>query len=252
LPTPITEEALPWPGPGNQQKESDLRFLARASAEFARSTHVRALAQFVGDLGNEGRLAGPEHVPGAQGRAHNGAMSSPAASAAAALLDGLTRALQLSNSGAPLRDILEVLVRTAEAASDGSFMGSILLLDVDRKHLRHGAAPSLPAAYNDAIDGVEIGPSVGSCGTAAYFGHAIYVTDIERDPLWENFKDLALSQGLQACWSTPFVASDGAVLGTLALYYREPRGPSEHHREIVRVVGATAAVVVENARLPAR
>lgn len=161
---------------------------------------------------------------------------------------GQTQALALAASGAPLPQVLDVLVRTAEAQSDGSFLASILLLDAARR-LRHGAAPSLPDAYNAAIDGLAIGPSVGSCGTAAFTGHAIFVTDIARDPLWADFRELALSHGLRACWSTPFVSRDGSVLGTLALYYREPRGPTEHDRDIVKLVGLTAGLVVDNARL---
>lgn len=168
------------------------------------------------------------------------------------LLAGQNQALQLALSGAPLHRVLDVLVQTAEAQSDGSFLGSILLLDADGKHLRHGAAPSLPKAYNDAIDGIEIGPAVGSCGTAAHFGHAIVVTDIELDPLWANFRDLALAHGLRACWSTPFLSKEGTVLGTLALYYRQPRGPSATDREVVALIGNTAALVVENARLYTR
>lgn len=168
------------------------------------------------------------------------------------LLKGQNRALQLANGGAPLAEVLELLVRTAESHSDGSFLGSILLLDADGKHLRHGAAPSLPPAYNAAIDGTAIGPCVGSCGTAAHFGHAIVVTDIDRDPLWADFRGLALEHGLRACWSTPILVRKGAVLGTLALYYREPRGPTERDRAIVEVVCNTAAMILENARLRAR
>jgi GAF domain-containing protein len=165
------------------------------------------------------------------------------------LLEGQNRALQLANDGAALRDILEVLVRTAESLAEGSFLASILLLDEDGRHLRHGAAPSLPDAYNEAIDGLEIGPNVGSCGTAAHFGHAIVVTDIERNPLWADYRGLALQHGLRACWSTPFLAKDGSVLGTLALYYREPRGPTESDRNTVKMIGNAAAIVLENARL---
>lgn len=168
------------------------------------------------------------------------------------LLAGQNEALQLALAGAPLHDVLAVLLKTAEVQSDRSFLASILLLDEDGRHLRHGAAPSLPAAYNEAIDGLEIGPKVGSCGTAAYCGHAIVVTDIERDPLWSEFRDLAMQHGLRACWSTPFLAKDKSVLGTLALYYREPRAPSENEREIVKLIGSTAGLVIENARLHAR
>lgn len=107
-------------------------------------------------------------------------------------------------------------------------------------------------AYCQAIDGVEIGPCVGSCGTAAYVGHAIYVTDIDRDPLWSNFRVLALQHGLRACWSTPLLSREGGVLGTLAIYYGEPRGPTQQERKIVELLVATASVVVENARLHSR
>jgi PAS domain-containing protein len=168
------------------------------------------------------------------------------------LLAGQNRALELAVAGASLAEILEVLVLTAETQSDGSFVGSILLVSEDGKRLLHGAAPSLPRAYNEAIDGIEIGPRVGSCGTAAYLGHSIFVTDIARDPLWANFRDLALGHGLKACWSTPIQSKSGSVLGTLALYYREPRGPSEHDRDVVKLLGNTAALVIENSRLHSR
>ena len=168
------------------------------------------------------------------------------------LLGGQNQALQLALSGGRLDQVLALLCHTAEAQSDHSFIASILLLDEDGKHLRQGAAPSLPDAYNAAIDGIEVGPRVGSCGTAAHFGHAIVVTDIERDPLWADFRELALSHGLRACWSTPFLAKDRKVLGTLALYYREPRGPSENDREIVTLLGHTAGLIVENTRLHER
>jgi GAF domain-containing protein len=164
------------------------------------------------------------------------------------LLAGQRIALSLAATGAPLAEVLELLVHTAEAQSDGRFFGSILLLSPDRKHLLHGAAPSLPAAYNEAIHGIAIGPRVGSCGTAAHYGHAIVVTDIARDPLWADFRDLALRHGLRACWSTPILGSDGAVQGTLALYYKEPRGPSERDRQVVKLIGDTAARVLEGAR----
>ena len=164
------------------------------------------------------------------------------------LLAGQNQALQLALSGAALEDVLALLVQTAETQSDGSFLGSILLLDEDGKRLLHGAAPSLPAAYNDAIHGIEIGPSVGSCGTAAHFGHAIVVTDIARDPLWANFKELALAHGLQACWSTPIITSGSKVLGTFAMYHRQPREPTVRDLALVDLVTQTAALVIDRKR----
>jgi hypothetical protein len=122
----------------------------------------------------------------------------------------------------------------------------------DRDGLSGARSSLLLAGLNAAIDGVEIGPSVGSCGTAAHLGHAIFVTDIERDALLANSRELALRHELRACWSAPFHSKDGTVLGTLALYYRERRGPTEHDRATVKFVGNTAAVIVENARLHSR
>ena len=146
--------------------------------------------------------------------------------------------------GAPIGSVLADLVRAVEMATPGTAMlGSLLLLE--GKTLRHGAAPSLPAAYNTAIDGVEIGQSVGSCGTAAYCGHPIYVTDIASDPLWKDFKALALEHNLRACWSTPIVGGNGRVLGTFALYYGQPRSPTAAERQLIDDAVAAARVVLD-------
>jgi PAS domain S-box-containing protein len=163
----------------------------------------------------------------------------------AALVEGQKQALELALRGAPLDSILEVLTRTVEAQSGDGVLASILLLDAGGRHLRHGAAPSLPESYNRAIDGVAIGPRVGSCGTAAYTGQTIIVTDIDTDPLWTEFRDLAREHGLLACWSTPIFSSQGGVLGTFALYYREARHPAPRDREVVELLLHTAAIVIE-------
>lgn len=169
------------------------------------------------------------------------------AARATLLRAGQEQALQMAARAMPLPQVLDAIVRTAESLSDGSFLASILLLDEGGRHLVHGAAPSLPDEYNRAIDGVAIGPSVGSCGTAAHYGHAIIVTDIGSDPLWSGFRDLALRHGLRACWSTPFYSAQGSVLGTFALYYREARGATEFDRTMVNELIATASLVVEDA-----
>jgi PAS domain S-box-containing protein len=142
--------------------------------------------------------------------------------------------------GDPLNDTLDALVQVIEAQSD--MLGSILLLDADGIHLRHGAAPSLPAAYTAAIDGAAIGINVGSCGTAAFTRRAVYVEDIASDPLWRDYKDLALPHGLHACWSTPILDSSGRVLGTFALYYRRPMLPTEKHLRLIDLATQTAAI----------
>jgi PAS domain S-box-containing protein len=159
---------------------------------------------------------------------------------AQALTDGQKQVLEMIARGAPLNETLDTLVRVIDAQSD--MLGSILLLDADGLHLRHGAAPSLPAAYTDAIDGAEIGVDAGSCGTAAFTRRAVYVEDIANDPLWRNYKDLALPHGLRACWSTPILDSSGRVLGTFALYYRQPMLPTEKHLRLIDLAAQTAAI----------
>jgi len=123
--------------------------------------------------------------------------------------------------------------------------GSVLLLDEDGRHLRHGAAPSLPDAYNAAVDGIEIGPNVGSCGTAAFRGERVIVSDIATDPLWKAYRELALSHGLAACWSEPILEESGKVLGTFAMYYREPRSPRPFELNVIELTGGLASIAIE-------
>lgn len=154
----------------------------------------------------------------------------------------------LLGTGAPLRETLEELVRIVEGATPSGMLASVLLLSEDGRHLRHGAGPSLPDEYNAAIDGIEIGPEVGSCGTAAYHDKTVAVYDIATNPLWAGFKDLALGHGLRACWSTPIHGSDGKVLGTFANYYRFVRDPSPVDRELTELITQTAAMAIEHDR----
>jgi GAF domain-containing protein len=156
------------------------------------------------------------------------------------------QALAAVTQGASLSESLTRLVLEVERQSDGMF-GSILLLDDG--HLKQAAAPSLPATYNSAIDGVEIGPAVGSCGTAAYYGEPVYVDDIKTDPLWADFADLALGHGLRACWSTPIKDRAGQVLGTFASYYREVRHPRPADYEAIDMVAGYVARAIGQARV---
>jgi len=121
---------------------------------------------------------------------------------------------------------------------------SILLLSSDGRHLRHGSAPSLATEYIEAIDGVEIGPNVGSCGTAAFLNKQIIVSDIANDPLWRNYKEIALKHNLKACWSTPITASGGKVLGTFALYFKTLKEPDSESIELTRRMANIAAIVI--------
>ena len=161
-------------------------------------------------------------------------------------LDSRYRSEPRGASGA--QEILEDYLREVEAAADSELLTSILLLDETGRHLVHGAAPSLPQAYCEAIDGIEIGPEVGSCGTAAFVGHSIYVTDIASDPLWVNFRDLALEHGLRACWSTPIFDDAGKLLGTFAIYYRTPRAPHPEEIEAINALSQRVARVVSTHR----
>ena len=111
--------------------------------------------------------------------------------------------------------------------------------------LRHGAAPSLPDSYAKAIDGVRIGPKAGSCGTAAYRREAVIVDDIMTDPLWEDYKDLAVELGLRSCWSTPILSHQGAVLGIFAMYAKEVREPTEAEMSLIDVATRIAGIAIE-------
>ncbi len=146
-------------------------------------------------------------------------------------------------AGAPLPEVLEGIVRLVERQAAGMAC-SILLLDRERRHVRHGAAPSLPEAYNRAIDGLEIGPAVGSCGTAAYEGKRVIVADIATHPYWEKFRGFTLPLGLRACWSTPIFSPAREVLGTFAMYYRETREPSPQEIEWVDAATHLAAIAI--------
>jgi len=158
------------------------------------------------------------------------------------------KVLGLAIGDSPLEQTLSELIRIVENTSSSGVLGSILLLDIDDKTLRHGAAPSLPRAYCEAIDGTEIGACVGSCGTAAFLGAAVYVSDIANDPLWADFKDLALEHGLRACWSIPILTRGRQVIGTFAMYHREPREPTVRDLMLVDLVTQTAALVIDRER----
>jgi PAS domain S-box-containing protein len=162
-----------------------------------------------------------------------------------ALRTAHNKVLELAIGDAPLETTLSELIRIVESTSRTGVLGSILLLDPDGKHLRHGAAPSLPTGYLQAIDGAEIGACAGSCGTAAYLGAAVFVSDIATDPLWADYKQIALPHGLHACWSIPIMTRGRKVLGTFAMYHREPREPTVRDLMLVDLITQTAALVID-------
>lgn len=155
--------------------------------------------------------------------------------------------LEMIVAGTPLSETLTALVRIIEVQAPG-MLGSILLLDVDGVHVRHGAAPSLPAEFIAAIDGQPIGPCVGSCGTAAYRKEAVFVEDIATDPLWADYKTAALPYGLHACWSTPIFDAQRSVLGTFAMYYRQPALPKPDHLQLIDTATHIAALAISHHR----
>lgn len=136
--------------------------------------------------------------------------------------------------GDTLESVLDNYLRDIEMSGDADMRTSILLLDGTT--LRHGAAPRLPRAYREAVDGSQIGPTAGSCGTAAFLGHPIYVSDIANDPLWEKYRDLALPHGLRACWSTPIRNEQGRLLGTFAIYNLRPREVLKEEIESIQMI----------------
>jgi len=166
---------------------------------------------------------------------------------AEALLAGENRILEMIAKGDSLSTILTELCRLFEQLCAGSF-SSILLLDPDTRQLRHGAAPSLPQKYIEAIDGGVIGPAAGSCGTAAHRGKPVIVSDVATDPLWADYRDVALAHGFRACWSTPIVSAENKVLGTFAIYYREPRSPALQQQAVIDQITHLASIALERKR----
>jgi diguanylate cyclase (GGDEF)-like protein/PAS domain S-box-containing protein len=159
--------------------------------------------------------------------------------------------LELLARGESLPALLSHLAGSYEAMYPG-MLCSVLLLSQDGRHLVHGAAPSLPAAYCKAIDGTAIGENTGSCGTAACTRKTVIVTDIAHDPLWEDYKELALENGLAACWSVPILSTQGQVLGTFALYYSAPRSPQAAEMAALERGAHLASLAIERAQSEAR
>ncbi|MDO9364887.1 MAG: PhnD/SsuA/transferrin family substrate-binding protein, partial [Methylotenera sp.] len=155
-----------------------------------------------------------------------------------------TRILELLVAGEPLRKLLECVVLGVEALNPKTLC-SILLLDAEGKRLGDAIAPSLPDFYNKAINGVEIGPSVGSCGTAAFTGKAVIVEDIASHPYWIAYQALAERAGLRACWSQPIFSSTASVLGTFAIYHREKATPTQADLAIVEQCAQLVSIAIE-------
>ncbi|HEY9665828.1 MAG TPA: response regulator, partial [Coleofasciculaceae cyanobacterium] len=163
---------------------------------------------------------------------------------AESLVNTQTRVLEAIATGAPLSDVLDSLARMIEEHSNG-MLCSILLLDRNGTTLRHGAAPSLPDAYNSALDGVAIETFVGFCSTATHLDKPIGVSQMASQPSWRNLGELAVTHELHACWSTPILTTNGSVLGLFAVYYGEPKSPSPQDLQLLEIATHIAGIAIE-------
>lgn len=161
------------------------------------------------------------------------------------VLDRQSAVMEQLASGAPLPIVLESVVRSLEELMPTSRC-SILLLD-DAGALRHGSAPHLPAAYSAAIDGLVPGPAAGSCGTAVHLGEPVVAVDVMTDSRWEQFRDLAAQHALRACWSSP-IRCGSQVVGTFAVYHRQPYEPDGRDEELVHRFTHLASIAVDHDR----
>jgi PAS domain S-box-containing protein len=166
---------------------------------------------------------------------------------AEAVLAAEKRTLEMIASGASLADILQRLCETIDAQAS-NIKTAVMLMDADGIHLRPAAAPRLPKGWVEAITPLKIGPCVGSCGTAATLKQRVIVADIATDPLWADYRDLALSYGLRAAWSQPLISKKQEVLGTFCLYYDAPRSANETDLRLIEGADHIAVIAIEGER----
>ncbi|MGD8472660.1 MAG: PAS domain-containing protein [Anaerolineae bacterium] len=164
---------------------------------------------------------------------------------AQAIQAGQRQFLELLATGGEFSETLHTLVRIIEEQWSG-MLGLVLLLDEDGRHLHVGASVHLPEEYVQSIEGLEIGPLVGSCGTASYRGERVIVEDIDTDPRWDGLRSLAQEYGLRACWSEPVFSPERDVVGTFAMYYRQPRAPTEAELRTIEMAAHLVGVAVEH------
>src|SRR5262245_43516269 len=166
---------------------------------------------------------------------------------AESLLSAEKRTLEMIAGGSSLTDVLEDLCRAIDAQAPNP-MTTVLLMDPDGKRLWPTAGPRVPSGWTQAITPLEIGPCVGSCGTAAFLKKMVITSDIAIDPLWVGYQDVALSHGLRAAWSQPLLSKNHEVLGTVAMYFAEPRSPSASDFELIKGAGHIALIAIEHKR----
>ncbi|OZG70239.1 hypothetical protein BTA51_26930 [Hahella sp. CCB-MM4] len=160
------------------------------------------------------------------------------------LLKAQQKIIEVVALGAPLSECLTTICQLIESLFDSPKAKSSILL-LEGKQLWHGAAPSLSNQYCKAIDGVAIGPNAGSCGTAAFTGRQVIVSDIEHDPLWKDYRDIALPYGLKACWSMPIFSSQHDILGSFAIYYTEVKTPDNVDLALIEQFSHLSGLAIE-------
>ncbi|HEY9725115.1 MAG TPA: PAS domain S-box protein, partial [Chroococcales cyanobacterium] len=165
--------------------------------------------------------------------------------AANQLLSGQKQVLEMLATGASLADVLDALIQTIEKQSP-QMLCSIVLLDADRKPMRYGTAPSLPDSYNACINRNGIELDVGCCAMAADLDRPALVSNNALEPLGFNLRDLVLSHGLGACWCQPMLSTQGKVLGSVGIYYREPQRPSLKDFELIETAARIAGIAIEH------
>ncbi len=163
------------------------------------------------------------------------------------LRDGKNALLEMIARGAPLNDTLEKLMLLVESQAP-PVLCSVMLLADDGTTMLSAAGPSLPPDYLQAIHGAQIGPTVGSCGTAIFRKETVVVSDIMSDPLWAPYKELAAQYGLRACWSTPILLDKNTALGSFAMYYRETRSPTDEDRSLIKAATHMAGIAIASTR----
>ena len=168
---------------------------------------------------------------------------------AEALLAGEKRLLEMIATGVPFKEIANALCQIIEQQRPGT-LASVLLLNCDGVHLDVIAGPNLPGGWDRQMEQLPIGPCAGSCGTAAYRGSPVIVSDIATDPLWDvpEHRAAALNHGLRASWSNPVLSWKGEVLGTFCMYYRDSRSPTSEDLELIEVATHLVRVAIERDR----
>src|SRR5579863_7585014 len=163
------------------------------------------------------------------------------------LLAAEKRTLEMIAAGDRLADILENLCDTIDAGAS-NVISTVMLMDADGVYLRPAAGRRIPKGWVEAIGSLAINPSTGSCGTAASLKQRVMVSDVATDPLWEDYRDIALDYGLRAAWSQPLLSKNQQVLGTFGMYYTEPRSPSETDLRLIEGAGHIAVIAIEGER----